>query len=197
MSSYTPSDSTSSSGSTKTLVVRPGETVVIKKSWHIIKSIADNVSVTTNCVNLNQTDEDKVEYALYVETADILQNGDAGDYLTGVGTNSAFYAFSAPINITTFHDFGTSSGGIEQTFKAIVDVFPGGQALFTDARFISGIDSGNSGGTSSDNAWRAVVYFKSFPSVIEGLGFYLMYKNTANFGDPKPAYYIRIYPGRS
>jgi hypothetical protein len=171
--------------------------VVIKKSWKVIKSIADNVSVTTNCSSLNQTDEDRVEYALYVETADILQAGGANDFLTGIGTNYDFYAFPAPINITTYHVDSGPTSGIQITFQAIVDAFPGGEVLFTDARFIGGIDGGNSGGTASDNAWRAVMYFKSFPSIIEGLGFYLMYNNTANFGDPKPAYNIRIYPARS
>lgn len=185
----------------KTLVIRPGETQVIKKSWKILKTINDNVSFTSNCSDiesrLNASEEDLVEYALSVETADDLVGaGGTEDFLTGVGTNSAFYPFSSPISLVTFHTTGTDTSGAVLMFKAMAAAFPSGQVLFRDPTYLYGNWGGPSGSTSQDNVYRASVVFKSFPSIIEDMGFYLLYKNDPTHGGLTTAYDMRIYPAR-
>lgn len=187
----------------KTLVIRPGETQVIKKNWTILKTINEgSVGVSSNCSDiedrLNATSEELVEYALLVETADDLVGaGGTEDFLTGVGTNSAFYAFSSPISLVTYHTTGTDTSGAVLLYKAIIAAFPSGQVLFREPRYVYGNWGGPSGGTSQDNVYRASTIFKSFPSIIESLGFYLLYKNDPTHGGFTTPYDMRIYPIRT
>jgi hypothetical protein len=191
------------SNNIKTLVIHPGETAVIKKSWNILKTINNDVAVSSNCSNiediLNATTEEPVQYALMVETADDLVGGSGTeDFLTGVGTNSSFYAFASPISLVAFHTTSpVENSGIYLVFKAMTSVFPGGTALFTDPSYVYGNWSGPSGSTSQDNYYRASVLFKSFPSIIEDLGFYLLYKNQPTHGTVTTPYDMRIYPVRT
>lgn len=186
----------------KTLVIRPGETQVIKKNWTILKTINEGVSFTSNCsdidTRLNASEEDLVEYALLVETADDLVGaGGTEDFLTGVGTASNFYPFSSPISLVTYHTTGTETSGAVLLYKALVAAFPSGQVLFREPRYVYGNWSGPSGQTAQDNVYRASTIFKSFPSIIEGLGFYLLYKNDPTHGGFTTPYDMRIYPIRT
>jgi hypothetical protein len=192
-----------SGASFKTLVIAPGETQVIKKSWNILKTINEgDVTVTSNCSDiadrLNATSEDLVEYALSVETADDLVGaGGTEDFLTGVGTNSTFYPFSSPISLVAFHTTDSDTAGAVLLYKAMVAAFPSGQVLLRDASYLYGNWAGPSGSTAQDNVYRASVVFKSFPSIIEDLGFYLLYKNDPTHGGLTTPYNMRIYPART
>jgi len=188
--------------SIKTLVIRPGETQVIKKSWTILKTINDGVSFTSNCSDiasrLNATSEDLVEFALLVETADdLVGGGGTEDFLTGVGTHSSFYPFDSPISLVAFHTTDSDSAGAVLLFKAMVAAFPSGQVLLRDPSYVYGNWGGPSGSTSQDNVYRASVIFKSFPSIIESMGFYLLYKNQPTHGSVTTPYDMRIYPVRT
>jgi hypothetical protein len=209
MSTYTPTSTT------KIKAIRPGEKIILPKSARIIKTIVNNGSVSSSCPtqNLNIIAETKVKYALVIDWVDELGKEDE---LIGLGLGGQEYLFPGPI---PFHQdmksFGngtsTSEGGpcgsgtgscvgISNVFKYMKTLLPGGDVLFTFDKYVWNDDTG-SGSTGSDNLFLQAVEFFSYPSVVEGGGFYLIRRNQPGSSDSLSAYYSnsdkqisRVYP---
>jgi hypothetical protein len=185
----------------KTLVIRPGETQVVKKNMKIFKTISNNVNVTSSCPGmvdqLNASEEGLVRYAMIIETVNRLATRNGADTLLGVGLAADFYSFSSPIDMNAFSLTVGTNAGAEKLFRSMQESLPSGSVLLREPDYQYENWNGPSGDSDQDNFWRAVIFFKSFPSIIEGLGLYVLYNNIPSMDNiTVPAYTTRIYPTR-
>jgi hypothetical protein len=186
----------------KTLVVKAGETAVVKKNIKIIKVINNgNVEVTSPCTELEDkltgSSESLFEYYIALETMDeLLHGGGTNDWLTGFGLGGNFYAFPTMLSMTDFQDPGVSPTGVEKLYDLLTTIIPGGAAFFSSPTYEYNNWS-NSGQTSRDNVYRQILKFKSFSSIVEDMELYVNYLNTPTAGNNiTNKYNMRIYATR-
>lgn len=187
----------------KTLVVRPGETAVVKKNINIIKVInGGDVTATSSCTELDDklssaSNDSLVQYYIALETMDeLLHGGSTNDWLTGFGLGGKFYPFSSHMSMTDFQNPNDNPSGVEKLYELLTTVIPGGQAFFSSPTYEYNNWSW-SGDTSRDNVYRQILKFKSFPSIVEDMELYVNYLNTPTAGDNiTNKYNMRIYAAR-
>lgn len=206
---------------TKTIVIAPGEKVILPKRTVITRTIIEgDAAAETACENFltNIISEDRVKYAFYLEFNNDVSKEETIDGINVGGVNYPFAApFSIHADLRDFHGTGTTGetvivGGVTLTFVAgqvvpdgvinlyrlIEGVVPDTDVLFKIVKVERDFWEGPTGDSDLDNLNSYMLTFASFPSIVgDDLDkIYLYGTGKANSGFPSHPGSIRLrwYP---
>lgn len=162
----------------KTIVIKPGDTVVLPRKYQIVQTILeDDAQASTLCENFlkNIRNESRNNYGFFIEFVSELSDEQT---LDGISINGQDYPFGFSIPFKgTFEGRNGLNGewAGDNIYEAIINAVPDGNVLFTKVSTQYNYYGGPSNDSSRDNMDILQLTVGSFPSVMgdDGSNVYL------------------------